>query len=153
MGIELLAHYPGVVKRLLLLVLLIGCKPSAQEQAGKFCARVKPATPAAEAECAQFYAGLRGFAKECIDDCTTTAADGDAFEGCRESCMGRSANVQDVCLALKRTDVMCVTHYVTLQKTDAKKYGCAARCIVRDKNEASCASSCGTTPSPPVTPP
>ena len=107
---------------------------------------MKPPTPAAEEECAQFYVGLRGVAKECIDDCTTNAADGDAFEGCRASCMGQSPSVQDVCLALKRTDIGCVSHYVTLQKTEAKKYGCAARCIARDKNEAACASACGTTP-------
>jgi hypothetical protein len=145
------------VKRLLLLALLVllvllagACKPSAQESAGKFCARVKPATPAAEQECAQFYVGLRGVAKECIDDCTTTAADGDAFEGCRASCMGQSPTVQDVCLALKRTDIGCVTHYVTLQKSDAKKYGCTARCIARDKNEGPCASACGGTPATAV---
>jgi hypothetical protein len=138
------------VKRLLLLVLLAGCKPSAQEQAGKFCARVKPKTPAAEQECQQYYVGLRGFAKECIDDCTVNAADGDAFEGCREACMGKSTSVQDVCMALKRSDLGCVSHYVTLQKTEQKKYGCTARCIARDKNEAACASACGSTPAPPV---
>lgn len=138
------------MKRILVLLLLVSCKPSAQEEAGKFCARVKPATPAAAQECTQYYVGLRGFAKECIDDCTANAPDGDAFEGCRESCMGRSPSVQDVCLALKRTDIGCVSHYVTAQKTDAKKYGCAARCIVRDKNEATCASACGTTAAAPV---
>jgi hypothetical protein len=140
------------VKRLLLLALLVSCKPSAQEQAGKFCARVKPPTPAAEQECAQFYVGLRGVAKECIDDCTANTADGDPFEGCRASCMGQSASVQDVCLALKRTDLFCVSHYVTMQKTEGKKYGCTARCIARDKNEASCASACGVAAAPAAPP-
>lgn len=149
----LLAHYGGVVKRLLLLVLLLAsaCKPSTQEQAGKFCARVKPATPIAQDECTQYYVGLRGAAKECIDDCTANSPDGDAFEGCREACMGRSPSVQDVCLAMKRTDIACVSHYVTMQKTEQKKYGCAARCIVRDKNEAACASACGGMPATPMT--
>jgi hypothetical protein len=153
--VELLAHYAEPVKRLLLLfllVLLAACKPSAQEQAGKFCARVKPASPAAEDRCTQFYVGLRGVAKECIDDCTATAADGDAFEGCRETCMGQSPSVQDVCLGLKRTDLSCVSHYVTMQKSDGKKYGCAARCIARDKNEASCASACGVAAAPAAPP-
>jgi hypothetical protein len=136
------------VKRLVLLVFLAACKPSAEEGASKFCARVKPKAPAAQSECTQFYVGLRGVAKECIDDCTTNAADGDAFEGCRESCMGRSPSVQDVCLALKRTDIGCVSHYVTMQKSEGKKYGCAARCIARDKNEDACASACGGTPAP-----
>src|SRR5687768_3686711 len=57
--------------------------------------------------------------------------------------------VQDVCMALKRTDIGCVAHYVTMQKAEAKKYGCAARCVSRDKNEAACASTCGSTPAPP----
>jgi hypothetical protein len=141
------------VKRLLLLVLpvlLPACKPSAQENAGKFCARVKPATQAAQDACTQYYVGLRGVAKECIDDCTANAPDGDAFEGCRESCMGGSPGVQDVCTALKRTDIGCVGHYVTLQKAEPKKYGCAARCIQRDKNEAACASACGSTVASPA---
>jgi hypothetical protein len=139
------------VKRLLVLVLLVSpvaCKPSAEEGAGRFCARVKPATPAAQAECAQFYVGLRGVAKECIDDCTVNAADGDAFEGCRASCMGSSPSVQDVCLALERADFGCVSHYVTMQKTEGKKFGCTARCITRDKKEAACATSCNVSPAP-----
>ena len=138
------------MKRLLVLALFAAaaCKPSADEGAAKFCDRVKPQTPAAGEQCRSFYVGLRGVAKECIDDCTATAADGDAFEGCRETCMGQSPSVQDVCLALKRTDLFCVSHYVTMQKSEGKKYGCAARCIARDKSEASCASTCGASAAP-----
>jgi hypothetical protein len=148
------------VKRLLLLVLLANagfvasCKPSAQEGAQRFCARVKPTAPAEQDACTAHYLGLRGFAKDCIDDCVATAADGDAFEGCRENCLGQSKPVQDVCMALSRTDILCVQHYVSLQKSQGKGYGCAARCIVRDKNEAACASACGVNAAPaiPATP-
>jgi hypothetical protein len=52
-------------------------------------------------------------------------------------------------MALKRTDLGCVTHYVTMQKTQAKGYGCAARCIMRDKDDASCARACGVAAVPP----
>ena len=128
------------------------CKPSAQEEAGKFCARVKPETPAAQEDCTRFYVGLRGVAKECIDDCTANTADGDAFEGCRAACMGQTAAVQDVCMALKRSDLFCVSHFVTMQKTEGKKYGCTSRCIMRDKNEATCATACGVAAAPPPPP-
>lgn len=138
------------MKRLLPILLLVACKPSADEGAARFCDRVKPQTPSAGEQCKSFYVGLRGVAKECIDDCTANTADGDAFEGCRESCMGQTAPVQDVCIALKRTDLLCVSHYVTMQKSEGKKYGCTSRCIMRDKNDATCAASCGTSAAPPA---
>ncbi|MBX3188623.1 MAG: hypothetical protein KF819_16520 [Labilithrix sp.] len=136
-------------------IALSACKPSPQEGATQYCAKVEASAggqlaPAQKDQCTRQYLGLGELAKGCVDQCVASAPVGDAFNDCKDDCFGSYPPVLATCIGLTRSDDACVEHYKRLEKNQPKGYACVARCIRR--KAPACSAKCGV-PDAPAPPP